>query len=70
MIIKNNFNSKNVDPLNDYTGIGKGSHSLDKVLDHEKDGFTEDINNNSILPDFNTEPDEEDEDGDDWKFFR
>lgn len=70
MIIKNNFNSKNVDPLNDYTGIGKGSHSLDKELEHEKNGFNEDINNNPILSDFNTELDEEDEDGDNWKFFR
>ena len=39
MIIKNNYNKKSVDPLNDYTGIGRGSHSLDKELEDEKKGF-------------------------------
>ena len=40
MIIRNNFNDKNANPLDDYTGIGKGSHSLDKELESRGQRFT------------------------------
>ena len=49
MIIKNNYNKKSVDPLNDYTGIGRGSHSLDKELEDEKKGFIRKNMNNKVL---------------------
>ena len=74
MIIKNNFNDRNATPLNDYSGIGKGSHSLDRELELEKEGFIkenmenevlEDLRDNNLLPD-----DDSDSDGDNWKLFR
>ena len=39
MIIKNNFNEKNVNPLDDYSCVGKGSHNVDKEIELEKEGF-------------------------------
>ena len=39
MIIKNNFNEKSVNPLDNYTSVGKGSHSLEKELEKEKRRF-------------------------------
>ena len=72
MIIKNNFNSKDANPLNDYSGIGKGSHSLDKELDNERQGFIRENMNNEVLQDLREEHDEtiDPEDNDKWKFFR
>ena len=36
MIIKNNFNDRSANPLDDYSSIGKGSHSLDKEFEMER----------------------------------
>ena len=72
MIIKNNFNSKSVNPLNDYDSIGKGSHSLDKELEREKAGFIRENMNDSILKELRGENEEKDEDikENKWDFFR
>ena len=70
MIIKNNFNDKNVNPLDDYSGIGKGSHSLDKEYELEKEGFIKENMENPILNDMNNNEDFVDETEDDWKIFR
>ena len=71
MIIKNNFNDRNANPLNDYTGIGKGSHSLDKELEREKEGFIKDNIENPVLEDLRDDSDiEEDRNEDEWKLFR
>ncbi len=74
MIIKNNFNEKDVNPLDSYKGIGKGSHSVDKELELEKEGFIKANMNNNILSDLrgdNSDIDTDDSsDGDKWKFFR
>ena len=43
MIIKNNFNTKSVNPLEDYDCIGKGSHNVDKEIELEKEGFIKEI---------------------------
>ena len=73
MIIKNNFNEKSMNPLNDYNSIGKGSHSLDKELEREKQGFIRENMNNPVLQDLrgetsDDEPDDRSEDK--WDFFR
>ena len=71
MVIKNNFNSKNVNPLNDYSGIGKGSHSLDKELEEEKKGFIRKNMNNNVLRDLRENRDDsEDRKDNNWDFFR
>ena len=79
MIIKNNFNSKNTNPLTDYNNIGKGSHSLDKELDMERNGFIRDNMNNPILRDLRDEnnqninmdvEDNIDKSESDWNFFQ
>ena len=71
MIIKNNFNDKNANPLNDYTGIGKGSHSLDKEFELEKEGFIKDNMDNQVLEDLRDNHDEIDDcNEDEWKLFR
>lgn len=71
MIIKNNFNEKNVNPLNDYTGIGKGSHSIDKELEREKEGFIKTNMDNKVLEELRDNQDDSiDETGDNWKLFR
>ena len=72
MIIKNNFNDKSINPLNDYSGIGKGSHSLDKEFEKEKEGFIRDNMDNPILQDLRDEDNEieEDRNEDKWDFFR
>ena len=71
MIIKNNYNTKNSNPLDDYSGIGKGSHSLDKELDDERKGFIRKNMNNQVLEDLRTNHDNtEDRQEDNWKFFR
>ena len=71
MIIKNNYNDKSVNPLNGYTKIGKGSHSLDSDFEREKEGFIKENMNNPILQNLRDNNDEtEDRDEDNWKFFR
>ncbi len=71
MVIKNNYNSKNVNPLNDYSGIGKGSHSLDKELEEEKKGFIRKNMNNNVLRDLRENRDDsEDRKDNNWDFFR
>ena len=71
MIIKNNFNDKSMNPLNDYSGIGKGSHSLDKEFEMEKEGFIRENMNNPVLQKLRDNQDTtEDPNDDNWKFFR
>lgn len=72
MIIKNNFNTKSVNPLNDYNNIGKGSHSLDKEFEREKEGFIRDNMNDPILKKLRGEEEEKEENKkeDKWDFFR
>ena len=71
MIIKNNYNKKSVDPLNDYIGIGRGSHSLDKELEDEKKGFIRKNMNNKVLQNLKNNHDSpNDKKEDEWKMFR
>ncbi len=73
MIIKNNFNERTANPLDDYTGIGKGSHSLDKEFEMEREGFIKDNMDNPVLQDLrgeNEEDNNDDSNEDNWKFFR
>ena len=72
MIIKNNFNDRNVNPLDDYSGIGKGSHSLEKELEREKQGYIKANIENNVLEDLRGDNDDNDDDRneDPWKFFR
>ena len=72
MIIKNNFNAKNVNPLDDYNSIGKGSHSLDKELEKEREGFIRNNMNDPILKTLRGEDEEKEEEikEDKWDFFR
>ena len=71
MIIKNNFNTKNVNPLDDYSKIGKGSHSLDKELDDERKGFVRKNMNNPVLRNLRENRDDTTDPSDDkWKLFR
>ena len=72
MIIKNNYNSKSTDPLNDYSGIGKGSHSLDKEFARAKEGFIKENMDNKVLQELRGEnSDNEDlKNEDEWKLFR
>ena len=71
MIIKNNYNEKNADPLNDYSCIGKGSHSIDRELEREKEGYIKENMENPILESLRDNHDEDDDRNEDnWKFFR
>lgn len=71
MIIKNNYNSKSVNPLDNYSKIGKGSHSLDKELEDERKGFIRKNMNNSILRNLRENQDNSDDcKEDEWKMFR
>jgi hypothetical protein len=71
MIIKDNFNKKDVDPLKDYCGIGKGSHSTDREIELEKQGFIKANMDNKVLQDLRDNHDDTDDDhGDKWDFFR
>jgi len=74
MIIKNNFNSKNVDPLTNYQKIGKGSNSLDRKLDLERQGFIKENLDNKVIQDIIKSDTEYEEDNDNnkdkWDFFR
>lgn len=72
MIIKNNFNERNANPLDDYSGIGKGSHSLEKELEREKQGFIKENIENKVLEDLRDNHDDSIDsiEEDKWKFFR
>ena len=72
MIIKNNYNDKDANPLDNYSGIGKGSHSLDKEFELERQGFIKDNMDNKILEDLRDNHDDtpDDDNGDKWDFFR
>ena len=73
MIIKNNFNNKEMDPLNDYHKIGKGSKSLEHQYEMEKEGFIKENMNDSIVQDVLASDhayDNTDRDEDKWDFFR
>lgn len=71
MVIKDNFNKNSVNPLNDYTGIGKGSHSIEREIELEKQGFIKENMNNKILEELRSNHDDsEDDNGDKWDFFR
>ena len=71
MIIKNNFNKKDTNPLKDYSSIGKGSHSLDMELEQERKGFIRKNMKNKVLEDLRTNHDDtSDRKEDNWKFFR
>ena len=72
MIIKNNYNSMNVTPLNDYEKIGKGSHSLDMEIKKEKEGFIKENMNDPVLQKLRGDLDEIEDDSqeDKWDFFR
>lgn len=71
MIIKDNFNKDSANPLDDYSGIGKGSHSLDKEFQREKEGFIKANMDNKVLEDLRDNHDNSDDNNEDpWKFFR
>lgn len=73
MIIKNNYNEKNVNPLNNYNGIGKGSNSLDKKFEMEREGLIPENLDNGVIQDIiNSDHEYEDDDTkeDKWSFFR
>ena len=72
MVIKNNYNAKNIDPQEDYNIIGKGSHSIDNELKREKEGFIKENMNNPILKKLRGEEKEIDDiiEKDKWDFFR
>ena len=72
MIIKNNFNSKSSNPIDNYQEIGKGSHSLDKELEREKNGLIRENMNNNVIRDLMEEEKEDIDDTkeDKWDFFR
>ena len=74
MIIKNNFNEKDVDPLKDYHSIGKGSDSLDKKFERQNEEYIPENMDNKVIQDIiNSDHEYEDdnsENEDKWKFFR
>lgn len=72
MIIKNNFNEKDANPLPDYKGIGKGINSLDKYFEEQNGVLNKNVDNKVIQDILNKDKEYEDDtdDGDKWKFFR
>ena len=71
MIIKDNYNKRDVNPLKDYSGIGKGSHSIDREIEREREGFIKANMDNKVLEDLRDNHDESDDNNEDpWKFFR
>ncbi len=71
MIIKNNYNERNVNPLDDYNKIGKGSNNIDKELEKEKNGFIKENMDNPILRNLRENNiDNDDNNEDNWKLFR
>lgn len=73
MIIKNNFNDKDANPLENYQGVGKGSNSLDKRFSQEKEGFVAKNMDNHVIKDILDSDKEFEEDSqkeNKWDFFR
>ena len=72
MIIKNNFNSRSMDPIKDYSKVGKGSHSLEHELEMEKKGFIKENMDNKVLQDLRDENKMMDDDSKEnkWDFFK
>jgi len=71
VIIKNNYNERNVNPLDDYNKIGKGSNNIDKELEKEKNGFIKENMDNPILRNLRENNiDNDDNNEDNWKLFR
>lgn len=70
MIIQNNFNDKDANPLDNYEGIGKGSHSLDKTMENENKGLFEDNRVIQDIIDSDHEYNDENRYEDEWKLFR
>jgi len=71
MIIKNNFNNKDANPLSDYKSIGKTRDNT--FFDEEDDRIKENLNNNIIKDIINSDHEYDDEDsdnGDKWDFFK
>lgn len=68
MIIKNNYNEKNADPLKDYHKIGR------KEIDSDENQSIKDNINNEIIKDIIKKDHEYEIDNDDqedkWDFFR
>lgn len=66
MIIKNNFNAKDANPLMDYKEIGKGRDSLDHFNDEK-------VNNQVIQDILNKDKEYQEDDEevrDNWDFFK
>ena len=73
MIIKNNFNAKNANPLDNYQNIGKGQNSLDKHFEQEKQGIPLKNVSNDVIQDIldkDKEYQNDDKEEDKWDFFR
>ena len=74
MIIKDSFNKNDSNPLTDYSSIGKGSHSLERDLEREKQGYIKANMENKVLAHLRGDDNKDDDDGprneDKWKFFR
>ena len=70
MIIKNNFNKDNANPLDDYKSLSK---TRDNNFDDEDFRIKENKNNKviqDILSDDRSFEDEDNDSGDKWDFFR
>ena len=69
MIIKNNFNDKDANPLSDYKSIGR---TRDNIFSDKDDGIEDNLNNEIIkdIIDKDHEYEEEDVTGDKWNFFK
>ncbi len=71
MIIRDNFNKNDANPLTDYDSIGPGSHSPEKEMEKERRGFIRANLSDKVLESLRDNHDDtEDRDEDDWKFFR
>ena len=70
MIIKNNFNNKNVNPLDDYKSIGKTRDNT--FLDDDDERIKDNLNNSIIKDIINSdhEYDDNEDDKDKWDFFK
>ncbi len=71
MIIRNNFNNKNANPLDDYKSIGKTRDNT--FLDDENNNIKDNLNNEiikDIIRKDNEFDDDSDESNDKWDFFR
>ena len=72
MIIKNNFNEKSANPLEDYSSVGR-THDLENEIEKERKGLAKTNLENSILNSLNGNKEEDNDDNrseDPWKFFK